>query len=156
MDMESEWIKPSLQAGMTMAETDAGRNEIRRRETQERNVTRRMILPGLFAALAAMVVSTGCMLVNGIDGAALTHELRKTGRPAKAVVLKLSDTGMTINDDPVAWLELEVHPDGQPVFTAKAKCLISRLDVPQFQPGCTIPVVYDPADHSRVGVDYYK
>jgi hypothetical protein len=36
------------------------------------------------------------------------------------------------------------------------KCLISRLDVPQFQPGRTIPVRYDPADHTRVGIDVYK
>jgi hypothetical protein len=96
------------------------------------------------------------MIADSLDGAALTRELRGTGRSTKAVVLKLSDTGMTINDDPVAVLDLEVHPDGQPAFTARAKCLISRLDVPQFQPGCTIPVVYDPGDHGRVGVDYYK
>jgi hypothetical protein len=63
---------------------------------------------------------------------------------------------MTVNDDPVAWLDLQVHPtDGEP-FTARTKCLIPRLDVPQFQPGRTVPVRYDANNHQRVAVDMYR
>ena len=117
----------------------------------------RLITRGLVATLAALLLlNSGCMIVDSISGIAQTRELQKTGLPAKAVILKISDSGTTVNDDPVVWLELEVHPDAGPAFRAKTKCLISRLDVPQFQPGCTIPVCYDPADHSRVGIDVYR
>jgi len=110
---------------------------------------------GLIIALAALL-NSGCLIVDSVSGISQTRELQKTGQPAKAVILKISDTGVTVNDDPVVWLDLEVHPDNGPEFKARTKCLISRLDVPQFQPGLTIPVRYDPADHSRVGIDVYK
>jgi len=115
----------------------------------------RLITHGVIIALAALL-NSGCMIVDGVSGISQTRELQKTGQPAKAVILRISDTGMTVNDDPVVWLELDVHPDAAPVFQARTKCLISRLDVPQFQPGCTIQVRYDPADHTRVGIDVYK
>ena len=104
------------------------------------------------AAFAAMLLS-GCGVVDSMTGAELSRELQKTGQPATATITRISDTGMTVNDDPVVLLDLEVHPETGPAFAARTKCLISRLDVPQFQPGCQIPVRYDPADHTRVGID---
>jgi hypothetical protein len=110
----------------------------------------------IVAALAVLLLTSGCAVVDSIDGVGETRELQKTGQPAKAVVRRISDTGVTVNDDPVVLLDLEVHPDAGAAFTARTKCLISRLDVPQFQPGCEIPVRFDPANHTRVGIDFYK
>jgi hypothetical protein len=110
-------------------------------------------LPRTVAALTVLLFNSGCMIADDLSGMAQARELQKTGLPAKATILKISDTGMTINDDPVAYLDLEVHPANGAAFRARTKCLISRLEVPQFQPGCSIPVRYDPADHTRVGVD---
>ena len=116
----------------------------------------RFILQGLVAALSVLFLNSGCMIADSLSGMSQVRELRKTGQPAKATVLRIWDSGITINDDPVAWLELEVHPTKGAAFRAKTKCLISRLDVPQFQPGSSIPVLYDPADHTRVGANVYQ
>jgi hypothetical protein len=117
---------------------------------------RERIVGAIIAALALVLLNSGCMVVDSMDGVAKTRKLQKSGQPAKAVVLKVSDTGVTVNDDPVVLLDLEVHPPTGAVFAASTKCLISRLDVPQFQPGCEIAVRDDPADHTRVGIDMYK
>ncbi len=115
-----------------------------------------VIMQGLVAALSALLLNSGCMIADRMSGVTQIRELQQTGQPAKATILRIWDSGTTVNDDPVVWLEVEVHPDNGAAFQAKTKCLISRLDVPQFQPGCTIPVRYDPADHTRVGIDVYK
>ena len=103
----------------------------------------------------ALLLNPGCVIVNRMSGISQTRELQKTGQSAQAVILKISDSGMTLNDDPVVWFELDVHPPTGTAFQAKAKCLISRLDIPQFQPGRMVPVRYDPADHTRVALDVY-
>ena len=108
-----------------------------------------------FAAFTLLLLP-GCGTIDNLAGTSQTRELQKTGLPAQAVIVQISDSGMTVNDDPVAWLDLEVRPETGPAFQARTKCLIPRLDVPRFQPGCTVPVRYDPADHSRVGVDVYQ
>jgi hypothetical protein len=70
------------------------------------------------------------MIADSLSGMTPLRELRKTSQPAKATILRIWDSGITINDDPVAWLEVEVHPPKRAAFRAKTKCLISRLDVP--------------------------
>jgi hypothetical protein len=113
----------------------------------------RITFQRITAALVLILLNSGCMIADNLSGTTQARELQKTGLAAKATILKISDSGITINDDPVAWLDLEVHPANSAAFRARTKCLISRLEVPQFQPGCSIPVRYDPADHTRVGVD---
>ena len=111
---------------------------------------------GLVMTLAALLLNSGCVIINNMSGITQTRELQKTGQPAQATILKISDSGMTLNDDPVVLFELEVHPNNGAVFQAKTKCPISRLDIPQFQSGHTVPVRYDPVDHTRVALDVYK
>jgi hypothetical protein len=110
----------------------------------------------ILAALCPVLLAAGCGMVDNMTGVSQAKELQASGRSAKGVILGISDTGMTVNDDPVAWLDLEVRPENESAFQARTKCLIPRLDVPQFQPGCTVPVRYDPADHTRVAVDVYR
>jgi hypothetical protein len=70
--------------------------------------------------------------------------------------LKIWDTGMTVNNDPVIGLRVEVTPEGRAPYNATIKkALISRLDVPQFQPERVIPVRVDPTDPQRVAIDFY-
>ena len=107
-------------------------------------------------ALLAVFLQSGCAMINHMSGISETRELDKTGQPAEAVIVKIWDSGMTLNNDPVVWFLLEVHPEGGETFQAKTKCPISRLDVSQFQPGSTVPVRYDPKDHTRVALDVYE
>jgi hypothetical protein len=73
------------------------------------------------------------------------------GQPAVGTVLSVSDTGTTLNDDPLASLRLRVEPaDGSASFEAVARRLVSRLAVPR--PGDRFRVEYDPADQTRLAI----
>jgi hypothetical protein len=75
--------------------------------------------------------------------------LRETGAPGRAVVLGLTDTGMSINDHPVVRLRLRVSPDdGSAPFEAELSQRVSRIAVPRAGDLC--PIRYDQEDHTRV------
>ena len=69
--------------------------------------------------------------------------------------MRLIDTGTTINQDPVVEFVLEVHSQEGEVYEAHTRALVSRLDVPQVQPGRTVPVEVGPADRRRVALDLW-
>ena len=114
---------------------------------------RRLSFPVILSALLALA---GCAMIDRMSGVSEVKALQSTGTAAQAAILNVWDTRMTVNDDPVIGLEVLVYPaDGQPWRATIEKSLISRLDVPRFQPGQTIPVRYDPQNPSRVAVDVY-
>ena len=73
------------------------------------------------------------------------------GVQARAIVLSVADTGMTINDNPRVKLMLQVQPEGQPPFQAEKKVTVSRVSIPS--PGDEFIVRYNPADPSNVEFD---
>lgn len=77
----------------------------------------------------------------------------KNGVIAQAKVLKVWDTGTTINDDPQIGLLLEVTPDNDVPFQAETKTLVSRLTVALVQPGVPVEVKYDPQNPKRLRVE---
>jgi hypothetical protein len=91
-----------------------------------------------------VLLSTGLIFGASIVNAVNDRSIRARGSSAEAIILKISETGLSINDNPVVKLLLDVGPPGQPRFQAEAERLISRLDIPQFQPGKTVQVKYDP------------
>jgi len=105
--------------------------------------------------LAALLLPT-CALVDRVSGVSEARDLQNTGLPAQAKILRIWDTGMTVNDDPVVGFLLEVYLEGQPAYQAKTKLRISRLDIPSIQPGLTVAVRVDPNDHRRVALDIYE
>jgi hypothetical protein len=73
------------------------------------------------------------------------NELVATGKQGTAVVLSLSDTGVTINDDPRVQLLLEIHiPNHQP-YQAQKTVTLPLIYLPQVQTGSTINILADPA-----------
>ena len=72
------------------------------------------------------------------------RSVRSEGLPAQAKILKIWDTGTTINENPLVRMLLEVHPPGGTIFQAETEQLISRLQIPVIQPGMEIEVKYDP------------
>ena len=111
------------------------------------------------AILLALVVIaiSGCAVADRMSGVSEAKRLQEAGTPATARILKLWDTGITVNDDPVIGLEVEIPREDGSVYTATIpKSLISRLDVPQFQPGLTVGVRIDPQDPAKVAIDVYK
>ena len=109
------------------------------------------------SALLLVTLLPACAVIDLASGVDEARQLQKIGIPAKATILKLWDTGITINNDPVIGLEVEVAPEGRSPYVATIKrSLISRLDVPQFQPRSVIPVRFDPNNPERVAIDVYK
>src|SRR5262249_35188077 len=98
----------------------------------------------------------GCAIANHMDGVSKAKDLQKRGVAAQAEILKVWDTGMTVNNDPVVGLLLNVKPADSAEYQAETKALISRIDIPQFQPGNVIPIRYDPNDPRQVAIDVYK
>ena len=103
-----------------------------------------------------LILFTGCLgaLIGEVTGASDAQLLRQTGVPAEAEILRVWDTGTTLNDDPVIGMEVEIEPDeGDPFRAVIPKTLVSRIAIPQFQPGERVAVRYDPHDPSRVALD---
>jgi hypothetical protein len=111
----------------------------------------------LWVVLILAAALGGCALADRMSGVAEAKRLQEAGVPASARIVKLWDTGITVNDDPVIGLEVEVARTDGSVYTATIpKSLISRLDIPQFQPGQTVSVRIDPQDSSLVALDVYQ
>ena len=90
------------------------------------------------------VTSTILLVGAPIVSAIHNRSILINGLPAQATILKLSDTGTTINDNPVVRLLLEVQPPDRSPFQAETERLISRLETSQFQRGTVVQVKYDP------------
>jgi hypothetical protein len=119
---------------------------------------RRLCLPAALAAAAVLTAGlSGCALIDRMSGVAEARSLQESGVPASARILEIWDTGITVNDDPVIGMRVEIdRPDGSPYVATIPKSLISRLDVPRFQPGLTVPVRVDPRNPARVALDAYE
>jgi energy-converting hydrogenase Eha subunit H len=108
------------------------------------------------ALAAALLLFGGCALIDRMSGVAETKQLQESGVAGSATILAVWDTGITVNDDPVIAMRVEVaRPDGSVYSAVIPKTLISRLDVPRFQPGSTVPVRIDPQDPLHMAVDAY-
>jgi hypothetical protein len=108
-----------------------------------------LLLP-LLVLLSGLAL--GCSMFD--TGMSEAKDLQRVGVSAQAEILSLGETGLTVNDNPVITLDVEVRPADRPPYRATIKrLLVSRLEVPQFQPGRVIPVRFDPRDPSRVSFD---
>ena len=117
----------------------------------------RRTLFSLLSLAFLAVTSLGCAMIDQMSGVSEAKRLQETGESATARILEIWDTGMTVNDDPVIGLRVEVsRADGSVYTTTIAKSLVSRVHIPQFQPGSTVPVRIDPQDSANVALDVYR
>ena len=107
---------------------------------------------GFGLAGVALVTFIGLKISDASAVAAERRRIWKSGKPATARVIALSEVGGA-EDHPEADLELEVRVDGAPPARVRVRSLISRLAVPRIQPGCEIQVRLDPADGNKVVID---
>jgi PDZ domain-containing protein len=108
-----------------------------------------LLLP-LLVLLSGLAL--GCSMFD--TGMSEAKDLQRVGVSAQAEILSIGETGLTVNGNPVITLDVEVRPADRPPYRATIKrLLVSRLEVPQFQPGRVIPVRFDPRDPSRVSFD---
>jgi hypothetical protein len=85
------------------------------------------------------------MMAFGKKKGEKVKNLVETGSKGVGVVLRVQDTGMTMNDDPRVRMTFRVEPlDGDAPFEAEKTKTVSRVEVPRA--GDRYPVWYDPAD----------
>lgn len=73
------------------------------------------------------------------------------GTQARAVLINVQDTGVTVNDNPRVKLTLQVQPEGQVPFEVTKKQTVSRVAVPRI--GDEFIVRFDPAKPQEVEFD---
>jgi hypothetical protein len=111
----------------------------------------------MFLLIVAALVSNACAIANKMSGVSEARAIQQVGETARGTVIQVWDTGITVNNDPVIGLRLTVLRSGrQPYEATINKSLVSRVHIPQFQPGSQVPVKVDPRDPARVALDVYK
>lgn len=104
--------------------------------------------------VAASLVLAACSAIVGrYSGRTEACAILADGIPASARVERLVDTGVSINDDPVIEFVLAVDTGEGQVHEARARALVSRLDVPAVQPGRVFAIHYDPQQPGRAAID---
>ncbi len=74
----------------------------------------------------------------------------KTGTLADAMVMGVEDTGITINNDPVVRLTIEINSGSAGSFEKTIETTVSRILIPR--KGDIIKVLYDQKDNSKITV----
>ncbi len=81
------------------------------------------------------------------------RELLARGAHGQARVLNVQGTGTLVNHDPQVVLDLEVAPGpGAPTFRARCTSIVSQIALPRVQPGCVVPVRFDPMNPQRIAL----
>ncbi len=113
--------------------------------------TMSFLMPTIIGIVASLVITVVVIIavrkMLGTDS-----KLVQTGEPALATILKIWDTGMKINENPRIGMLLEVRPANRAPYQVEIKKVVSIIQIPQFQPGATLEVRFDPTNPQKVAV----
>ena len=76
----------------------------------------------------------------------------KVGEPATAVILKMWETGRTIEQNPRIGLKLEVFPPERIPYEVEIKQNVPKSDLSNFKEGRTLKVKLDPRNPKNIAV----
>jgi hypothetical protein len=103
-----------------------------------------------------LLIVPGVLIITGLALLPFVHLIFPThvkdGVSAPARVLKVWDTGVSVNDNPEVGLLLEVSPPMLAPYQVQTKKLVSRLQAALVQPGIAAEVKYDPHEPSRLEI----
>ncbi len=100
-----------------------------------------------------MINNANKLMSNLATASSERQALLATGTPGQARVLNVQPTGSIINHDPQVVLDLEVSPaPGAQTFRARCTSIVSQVVLPRVQPGCVVPVRFDPMNPQRVAL----
>jgi len=85
-----------------------------------------------------------------LDGLQQQQWLAQNGLEATADVLMVTDTGATVNMNPVVLLQMKVTPAAGAPFDLTTQTMVSRIAVPRA--GDKIKIKYNPANPQQVAV----
>lgn len=115
------------------------------------------IVGGAFVLMAVTFGLTGLALLGADQWLAARRRratrLRAAGKRGSATILSVSDSNVTINNDPMINMRLRVHIPNRPPYEVTRRQVISRIAVGQFVPGAVLPVLVDPEDPNDVMID---
>ncbi len=100
-----------------------------------------------FVDKANSAIDMGNQAITGME---IGQELMKNGADATAEVLSITDTGATVNMNPVVVLVLKVTPSAGAEFQTAAQVMVPRISVPRV--GDKIKIKYNPAIPSQIVV----
>jgi hypothetical protein len=93
-----------------------------------------------------------------LGGGAAERRIRKSGRPARAIILAVGENSgggvVTINNQPYLNLVVRVEDGVSSPYEANFDAIIPRASLPQMQPGAVVKVKVDPQDPRKVVLDY--
>jgi hypothetical protein len=82
-----------------------------------------------------------------------TGRLTQIGVRGRATIHSVTDTGATINENPIVQMSMTVTMDGGGSYDCTVKQPIQRLHVGMIRPGANLPVLVDPQDRERLVID---
>lgn len=111
-----------------------------------------LIVAAVVVGLLVIAVPFWLVLRKVFGSEKQNERILATGEPAQAIVLRMWETGMTINDNPQIQILLEVRPANRPPYQTQTKCMISRLKLALVQPDAVVAVRIDPQNQSKVAL----
>jgi len=111
-----------------------------------------IIAAAVVVLLLITIIPSLLMIRKVFGGLKQTQTLLATGEAAQATILQLRDTGTTLNGNPQIEVLLEVRPANRSAYQAQTRCYVSRLRIPQVQPGAVVNVKIDPQNPANVAL----
>lgn len=107
----------------------------------------------VFAKVFLPMIRNANTLMSGLAEAAQTRsELLARGAEGTGRILGVRDTGTLVNYQPQLQFDLEVQPAQGPSFRAQCSAVVPPFQMMHVQPGCSVPVRFDPQNIARVAV----
>jgi hypothetical protein len=78
------------------------------------------------------------------------RRLMQVGRRGLATVVAVRQTGVHVDDNPQAELDLQVAVAGLDMYEVTHRQVISRVAIDSFWPGAKVPIRVDPQDPRNV------
>lgn len=88
-----------------------------------------------------------------MQGMTEMNQIRTSGNPGQATVLKVQATGTMINNMPLVGLTLKVHGTTGSPYEVQLQTPLPQIHIPRVQPNSTIPVKIDPNDPNKIALD---
>ncbi len=101
---------------------------------------------GGFRAMRDGVATANQMVGNLAAEQQKAQSLMATGIVGQATIDQVTDTGVTVNDNPQVQFNLTVTLPGRDPYPATLTQVVSRIVIGNFQPGATVPVRVSPDD----------
>jgi hypothetical protein len=90
---------------------------------------------------------------NAICEARIARRLAAAGVAASARIVRVKQTGGSVNDQPELEMLLRVEPPGREPYLALHCEVVEQLHLPRVQPECNIRVLVDPSEPAWMTID---